>query len=265
MTETLNNTPAYLAAGLKAGKELATMSRSGDKGEALAVVALVAAMADGLEMSYVVVRSKDDTDAPVTFTLGTYRNNIVSENGKNDSKAISARKVSLYRTLFGLDPFTAAQDQVIQRALVSAEYLHAAGITPTLNSKGQLVLPFGMIVPAPAADASDNAKSSYEALKGTNVSLDGRKGTSLRELRNRAVAAQPRKTRKAKAANAQDTAQDFRTALKFLTAVVEMVNNSDESPIAFKDEDLQALNMLAAGITALNGDEGFHMGKVNAA
>lgn len=258
MTANTNtNAPEFLLTGAKAGDALKRGDTAMTSGEALSVVALHAALTSGYEMQFITARTKDDSDDAVTFTLATYGNNIVSENGKNDSKAISARKAALYADLFGLATFTAAQDGVIARALVSAEYLANNNAVPTLNKKGQLVVPYSLIAPALKPDASDNDKTTYEAMKDKPVVLDGKKGTSLRELRNKAVAAQPRKTRKAKSGTGgtANVEQDFRTAMKFLLSIVQTANNSDESPVAFKDDDMNTLNMLAAGIASLTGEE----------
>ncbi len=255
MTIPNSNIPSFIADGRKAGAALTSGAKQMDKGEALAVAVLYQALHTGYEMSFATKRAGDETDAPVTFTLKNYGDNIVSENGKNDGKAISARKSAMYSDLFGLIDFSPAQDAVVSRALMSAHYLHNLKAEPSINSKGLLVVPNEAIRPAPPADASDNDKAIYDAMKGKGVSLDGKKGTSLRELRNRAVAAQPRKTRKVKATAVGDNEKDFRTSLAFLLSIIETVNKSDESPIAFNADDIAKLKLLSVGINAIEGEE----------
>lgn len=232
---TTSNEPNWAELGIKAGAELRKADTASTKGEALAVVVLYHALRDGYEMQYITQRTKDESDDPVSFTLATYGTNLVSENGKNDSKAISARKAAMMKDLFGLVDFTAAQDAVVSRALMSAQYLHNNNAQPTINSKGLLVVPHQFIIPAPAADAGENARTIYAAMNDKPITLDGKKGTSLRELRNRAAAAMPRKTRKAKN-KSDDAGQSLLAAVKLIEATLSQINGSDEASVALSEE-----------------------------
>lgn len=254
------NAPSFLDTGAKAGDALKRGDNANSRGEALAILTLCEARNASFEMQFATVRkvhkngSIEEQDRPVTFTVATYRKELRSENGKIDSKAVSARKSALYATLFGLVDYTPAQDSIIARALQSAMYLCDNNIVPVATSDGNIRVPHHVVHGAPKPDASEAAKHIYEALKDKLFTLNGKDGYSLSALRK---AATPKTERSANNGTGvtHDPAVEFNKALNFVLAIVQSCNTEGECAVALKEDHLNKLATLAAGVGTLVHNE----------
>ncbi|HSW91747.1 MAG TPA: hypothetical protein VLG09_03825 [Candidatus Saccharimonadales bacterium] len=255
-----SNEPTAFQQALEAGRAWTRAGENNAKGDALAIVALCHVWND-FEFTYTVERANDEKDEPRTIKLAQMFEEIKSENGSNDTRAINARFNTLSRVLFGISEPTNAQAQSIRRSLLSARYLIQQGASVSLKGS-KLVVPYSSVTPAPKADATDNDKAVFEAMKDKPFVLDGKKGASLSELRNRAAAAFPTKKRPAKAKVEASREESMAASIAFLNTCLEHINdpNASEADVALSSarrvELFKLANQIAAYFSADPMDEG---------
>jgi hypothetical protein len=246
----LKNEPNAFQQAIEAGRAWQRAGENNAKGDALAIVALCAVWSE-FEFTYTVGRANDEKDEPRTIKLAQMFEEIKSENGSNDTRAINARFNTLSRVLFGISEPTNAQAQSIRRSLLSARYLVQQGASVSLKGT-KLVVPYASVTPAPKADATDNDKELFNAMKDKPFVLDGRKGASLSELRNRAAAAFPTKKRPAKAKQEASREESMAASIAFLNTCLEHINDpkASEAEIALSTARRMELFKLASQIAA---------------
>ena len=247
-TNTNTNEPIAFVQAKEAGRAWEKAGKENAKGDALATVSLVAEWTS-FEFNYEVPINKDETETRVGRPCEMEIELKNAEGGK-DNKATSARFNALCDKFFGVADPSNAIAQSVRRALLKSRYLVAQDVTPELNGKKELKVPYGVVVKEPAPDASELAKATYEAMKNKSVALDGKEGLSLTELRNRASAAFPVKGRKSKDKKAPTEEESFATAVKFLTKTLERLNNpaNDEAELALSNDRRRELFELATHV-----------------
>jgi len=246
---TNSNAPIAFEQAITAGRAWVKAGKENAKGDALATVALVAVWTS-FEFNYEVPMNKDETETRVGRPCEMEVELKNAEGGK-DNKATAARFNGLCKSLFGIDEPSNAIAQSVRRALLTSRYLVSQKVEPSLDGKGQLKVPYGVVMKEPVADASELAKETYEAMKGRVVPLDGKEGLSLTELRNRAAAAFPVKGRVAKNKNEKTEAEIFADAVLFITKQLERLNNpaNEEADLALSNARRRELFSLATQVS----------------
>jgi hypothetical protein len=245
-----SNEPTAFQQAVEAGRAWTRAGENNAKGDALATVALVSIWST-FEFSYSVQRANDETDEPRTIQLSQMFEELKNENGSTDTRAVNARFNTLSRVLFGISEPTNAQAQSIRRSLLCARYLVQQGAEVSIKGS-KLVVPYSAVTAAPKADASDNDKTLYEAMKDKPLALDGRKGASLSELRNRAAAAFPTKKRPAKTKQEPSREESMSASIAYLNSCLEHINDpsAKEADIALSSARRVELFKLANQIAA---------------
>ena len=253
MTNT--NQPDYMVNGRNAGKALMSADKQGAKGESFAIAAIHEAFYR-FEWDYTVERKADEYDDTVTARINDMYTPIATESGKVDSKANSTRKAAFIQQLFGIDERTPAQNTCIDRAMTTVRYLHHINANVSISSGGILAVPYHAMTDAPAADASERAKLSFEATKDVMEKINGTKGMSLNVLRKRGekvlkdagIVKKAKRNTKSKVSDAKS----FAISLKFVNQeLATMTGEDNECNYALTDADRRTLFIMQQSIADL--------------
>jgi hypothetical protein len=251
---TISNSAAALQLGLEAARRWKLSGEHGEAGDATAIVALYGA-ARTMTFEATVERKKDETAETFNFEVQDMLTPYWNNDGSKDTRKMAARMAALAERLFGISELTNAVKQRISRTVMAAVYLHnqfakldddAYFARVTLKA-GKLNVPYGVVKEAPGADASDNDRAVFDAMKERNVALDGKQGLSLAELSKRANP--PREQRAA--GKAKDKGADFVASLDFVSAIVaqQLSTEASESDVGLNTDLRRKLFTLAQQIS----------------
>lgn len=263
----IQNNANVEAIGKEAARRWGLRDEHGSAGDANAICALVYA---DRTMTFTANVQRKDSVETFDFDVKSLATPLFNNDGTKDTKAMSARTDALLLKLFGIEERTNAINTSLARCIKSAVYLIDAVADVELDAligfkdadgkdvpgivsmkAAKLVVPYGLVMKAPAEDASDNDKAVYEVMKEKPLVLDGKNGASLAELGKRA---NPPKAKRAAGDSdkGNDQGASFAGSLEFVRAIVQQNSNpdADESEVALSDELRRNLFALAQDIAA---------------
>lgn len=229
--------------------------KHGDSGDAHAIVALVHAERT-VTFTATVERKKEDTVEEFDFDILSLATPYYNNDGSKDTRKMAARSLALANRLFGLEELSNAIKTRLARCIKIATYLIKSLaalsdeqlVEAVRIEKGKLVVPYGLVAPEPAEDASSKDKAVFKAMQNDSIALDGKDGMSIAELSRRA---NPTKANRA-ASNDTTNGASFNASVSFVTAIVQQQLNetADESDVALSSEQRRALWTLAQNIAS---------------
>ena len=233
-----------------AGKSWGKASHETAKGDAFGTHAGLALW--NYEFNFTVDVGGDVTETHTT-SLSKMHEPLFNEDGTTSAKAIGARFRSCCVNVFGIATPDQGQEAGVRRVLKNVRYIMALDAAKDTKLNGnRLVVPYRCIVKEPDAKASENKKQEYKDLRNSPRVLDGKKGTSLRELANRASEMFPANPRSATTDSKPSLEKSLAEAVKFLnerlTTLIDP--NAKEADIALSNERRLEMFALANNLAA---------------